>query len=287
MPGRGPGHIRLNRVRQMVRRIQKGAATMCAKPLRSPVPAEQPLLVRHLMASAPPHARAATAASSALSLLAHVLVLTIAFSITTDGMRGTPRPYGEQVILRPEPEPPPPPLPPAQPTEPVRPAGPAGPIYGTLIMPTFDPTTIPEPSPVRPTDEWLFSDARGTAVGSERPATGPGPAAPPDPAENPGAFVPMSVAPELANRAAVQRALQRLYPPVLRDAGLGGQVVVWVFVDEAGAVVRAVVRQSSGQPQLDAAALEVARVMRFTPAMNHDQKVKVWVSVPVLFRVGE
>ncbi len=97
----------------------------------------------------------------------------------------------------------------------------------------------------------------------------------------------MSVAPELANRAVVQRALQRLYPPVLRDAGLGGQVVVWVFVDEAGAVVRAVVRQSSGQPQLDAAALDVARVMRFTPAMNHDQKVKVWVSVPVLFRVGE
>jgi TonB family protein len=34
---------------------------------------------------------------------------------------------------------------------------------------------------------------------------------------------------------------------------------------------------------LDQAALAVARVMRFSPAMNRDRDVAVWVEIPIIF----
>ena len=43
-------------------------------------------------------------------------------------------------------------------------------------------------------------------------------------------FTPMTVRPEIRNRGAVVTAMERAYPPILRDAGLGGQVIVWFFI---------------------------------------------------------
>jgi hypothetical protein len=31
-------------------------------------------------------------------------------------------------------------------------------------------------------------------------------------------------------------------------------------------------------------ALKVADIMQFTPALNRDQKVKVWIALPIVFR---
>lgn len=108
---------------------------------------------------------------------------------------------------------------------------------------------------------------------------------PPDRAEpdSMSFFTPMTIRPVLRNEAEIARALVRLYPPVLRDSGLGGRVLVWVFVDVEGRVVRAQVRESSGYEAFDTAALKAAEQMRFSPAYNRDQKVAVWVSVPVTF----
>jgi periplasmic protein TonB len=97
-------------------------------------------------------------------------------------------------------------------------------------------------------------------------------------------FTPMTVAPELRNRTAVQRALERTYPPLLRDAGIGGQPTVWFFIDENGRVIRTQLNQSSGYEALDKAALDVASVMEFSPAMNRDRRVPVWVSIPIVFQ---
>ena len=47
-------------------------------------------------------------------------------------------------------------------------------------------------------------------------------------------FTPMTVRPEIRNRSEVQAALTREYPPILRDAGIGGTVVVWFFITEDG-----------------------------------------------------
>jgi TonB family protein len=97
-------------------------------------------------------------------------------------------------------------------------------------------------------------------------------------------FTPRTVEPSLRNRSAVEQALKRSYPPTLRDAGIGGSPVVWFFVDEAGRVVRTQLQQSSGYEALDRAALAVADIMEFSPALNGHQRVPVWVALPIVFR---
>lgn len=96
-------------------------------------------------------------------------------------------------------------------------------------------------------------------------------------------FTPMTVTPKLLNGVEVQRALTTNYPPLLRDAGIGGSPEVYFFIDEQGHVLNTVLHQSSGYDQLDKVALDVGRLMRFSPAQNRDKKVKVWVSLPITF----
>ena len=98
-------------------------------------------------------------------------------------------------------------------------------------------------------------------------------------------FTPMTVRPEIRNRSAVIQAMERGYPPILRDAGIGGQVLVWFFINEQGRVIDNRVANSSGNAQLDEAALRVASIYEFTPALNRDQVVSVWVQIPITFQV--
>jgi TonB family protein len=43
--------------------------------------------------------------------------------------------------------------------------------------------------------------------------------------------------------------------------------------------------QSSGHQALDDAAMSVAEIYQFSPALNRDKKVPVWVSFPITFQV--
>jgi TonB family protein len=98
-------------------------------------------------------------------------------------------------------------------------------------------------------------------------------------------FTPMTVRPEIKNVNEVIRAMEREYPAILRDAGIGGRVVVWFFIDENGTVRDTRISQTSGHTGLDEAAIKVADVYRFTPALNRDKKVQVWVQFPITFEV--
>lgn len=98
-------------------------------------------------------------------------------------------------------------------------------------------------------------------------------------------FTPFTVAPEIQNRNDVIRAMQREYPPLLRDAGIGGTVRVFFFIDETGKVQDTRIDQSSGHDALDRAALNVAEIYQFSPALNRDTRVPVWVSFPITFQV--
>jgi len=98
-------------------------------------------------------------------------------------------------------------------------------------------------------------------------------------------FTPMTVRPELRNNRAVAEALRRHYPPLLRDAGIGGTVLVWFFIDVNGRVQRTDINQSSGYDAFDQAALRVADIMEFSPAYNRDQRVPVWVALPITFEI--
>lgn len=96
-------------------------------------------------------------------------------------------------------------------------------------------------------------------------------------------YTPFEVRPEIKNLDDVRRALERLYPPRLRDAGIGGSVNVWFYIDETGQVRRSEVHTSSGYPELDAAALRVAELAEFSPALNRDRAVPVWITLDLTF----
>jgi len=97
-------------------------------------------------------------------------------------------------------------------------------------------------------------------------------------------FTPYTVAPQLRNTPEVQRALEREYPAILRDAGIGGQVLVHFFIDEQGIVQDNRIATSSGHAALDQAAIRVAAVFRFSPALNLDKNVPVWIALPITFQ---
>lgn len=96
-------------------------------------------------------------------------------------------------------------------------------------------------------------------------------------------FTPYTVKPELKNKAEIQTLLVKSYPPLLRDAGIGGTVLLWVFIDETGEVQRSLVKTSSGYADMDASALVVAPQMQFSPALNRDMRVPVWLEIPLIF----
>jgi TonB family protein len=98
-------------------------------------------------------------------------------------------------------------------------------------------------------------------------------------------YTPMTVRPRLQNVRQVQTALQRHYPPMLRDAQIGGTVNMWFFIDENGRVLRTQINTPSGYDAFDQAAINVAQMMEFSPAYNRDQRVPVWVAFDITFEV--
>ncbi len=104
------------------------------------------------------------------------------------------------------------------------------------------------------------------------------------PADQP-IFVGYDTPPVLQNGGEMQQAIERAYPSDLKQAGIGGRVEMWVYVDPSGAVVNHRVKTSSGNEALDRAAAEVVEQMRFRPASNSDEPTAVWVSQWVTFQV--
>ena len=96
-------------------------------------------------------------------------------------------------------------------------------------------------------------------------------------------WTPHDVAPFYRNGEQIERALEREYPPLLRDAGIGGTTVVWFYIDESGKVQRTLVHTQSGHKALDDAALKVADIAVFSPALNRDKPVPVWIQLPITF----
>jgi len=92
-----------------------------------------------------------------------------------------------------------------------------------------------------------------------------------------------SRAPDLRNRNSVAQALVRHYPPQLRRHGIGGTTNVHFRVETDGRVTHKLITATSGYCELDIAAVNVAKVMRFEPALLDGEPVPVWVEVPIIF----
>ncbi|MET0893306.1 MAG: energy transducer TonB [Pseudoxanthomonas sp.] len=76
------------------------------------------------------------------------------------------------------------------------------------------------------------------------------------------------------------------YPSEEARAGISGTTVLIIDVDAAGAVRAASVEKSSGNQNLDQAAIDAARTWRFNPGRRQGRPVAGRVRVPVEFDMG-
>ena len=156
-----------------------------------------------------------------------------------------------------------------------------------------DPVIPPEPPEIAEIEQPgvpIVSDVdpRITIPDNSQLFDEPGPLpAPPatgaDAASRIDAFMPRDVDPVLRNTRHVQRLLEQSYPPTLRDAGVGGEVRVWFYIDGSGVVRETRLSASSGYDALDRAALAIADEMEFGPALLRGRAVPVWVAIPIVF----
>ena len=75
------------------------------------------------------------------------------------------------------------------------------------------------------------------------------------------------------------------YPVLARRRGLQGNVVLEVLVSRFGDVIDLRVLSSSGHPILDSAAKSSVKHWTFEPGMRGQEKVKMWVRVPIRFEL--
>ena len=94
---------------------------------------------------------------------------------------------------------------------------------------------------------------------------------------------PEATFPELRDRVQVEALIRRNYPLSFQRAGIGGIVRLLLWVDSAGAVDFVNLGSSSGVPELDRAALQVAPAFRFEPARRRGAAVGTWVEFDVRF----
>jgi protein TonB len=98
----------------------------------------------------------------------------------------------------------------------------------------------------------------------------------------PGTFIPHSAAPVCTFRPMPD------YPDMARQAGLEGRVSLQVFVSAEGEPLQVVLTGSSGIGTMDEAAMNAARVTRWTPAKRADSEpVGVWTALIYDFILDE
>jgi protein TonB len=179
----------------------------------------------------------------------------------------------------------------AQPApEPAAPSAPPSPEQPPAPEPALAEAMPPEPLPSAPAEIALPLPAPAPPP---MPATAPAatvapapprlpPSSPPQPAApgpvRLGAGVALDIAPGTESRAARPRDVAcsdaTEYPPELRQAGIGGDVVLRLRLTDKGRVIEAKVAESSGHPQLDEAVQRSVRRCRFDPALRDG--VPVW-----------
>jgi TonB family protein len=92
--------------------------------------------------------------------------------------------------------------------------------------------------------------------------------------------------PELRNLEAVRTLLARHYPPMLREAGIEGSVMVRFRIRADGSVdTRSVEVMEATHDLFAASAVQVAGAMYFRPATVSGRPVAVWATLPINFEV--
>ena len=91
-------------------------------------------------------------------------------------------------------------------------------------------------------------------------------------------FIEVDKAPTLKSQ------LKPAYPKLAKLAGIEGTVYLKLLISEKGNVEKAKVEQGV-KDMLDNAAIDAAKKASFSPAMLNNKAVKVWVILPVAFKL--
>lgn len=141
----------------------------------------------------------------------------------------------------------------------------------------FVATPTPQPAPSSTTREVPDSPKADSPVEPATPADSP--ADKPD--REPAGVVRVS---EGALRGNAVRIATTAYPPMAKAAGIEGDVVVEIVVNESGDVARA--RAVSGHPLLRDSSVRAARASKFKPTVRNGEPVKVSGTLTYYFRIG-
>jgi TonB family protein len=95
----------------------------------------------------------------------------------------------------------------------------------------------------------------------------------------------VTVPPRPLNVAELQAELERLYPPVLRDAGVGGLVQVRFRVNTDGTVSNLEITSSTNH-MFDEPSLAAVSRLRFSPAEVDGRPVPVWAELPIQWQTA-
>ncbi len=100
-------------------------------------------------------------------------------------------------------------------------------------------------------------------------------------------FVPYDEPPvPIGGLAAIQRHLK--YPEIARKAGLTATVIIGVLIDEHGNPIKTQVLKGAGvKIGFEEAARDAVMAVKWKPAKQRDRAVKVWVSIPIHFKVRD
>ena len=98
-------------------------------------------------------------------------------------------------------------------------------------------------------------------------------------------FVPYDEAPEMiGGNAALLKYL--VYPELARKAGIQGTVMIGALIGTDGRVIKTTVLKSSGTNiGFEEAAMNAVMKTKWRPAKQRDRKVKVWMAIPVRFKL--
>ena len=103
--------------------------------------------------------------------------------------------------------------------------------------------------------------------------------------------------PILINRnqveAAIIRIVHQVSPQVrefneamARSQRIGGTAQLQIRVDAQGSVQEVLLKKTTGNSELDNAAQNIAKMMRFSPARNGETPVEAWIEVPIHFKAN-
>lgn len=139
------------------------------------------------------------------------------------------------------------------------------------------PVVHPQPQPT-PRSPVLAAQTTAPSAAAEAPVVREAPPPPPAPPAPAALLQPRFDADYLQNPPPA-------YPALSRRMGEEGHVVLRVFVEPNGRPSTVEIRNGSGSPRLDQAALDAVARWKFVSARRGDEAVGAWVLVPIVFNL--